>query len=170
MRGARASWIHGPSGRRKRRLPFGTRVAVPVVALALLTILPPAGATAQSRDPAVDQYVESVPRSDGDDPGGSEPRSGGGDLPSGVAREVERAGGDDAAALAAVASSPALGAPKTHRRPAQGAETETDSSALEASIGAATHDDGGSLAWLIAGVIAVTAAIGGTAWRARARH
>ena len=139
------------------------------MALVLLTILPPAGATAQSKDPAVDQYVESVPSAGGDRAPGSRAPSGSGDLPAGVRREIQRTGGDDAETLKAMASSPALGAPKNQRRPAQGAGRSTAPSGLGAGIGAATNDDGDSLLWLLAGVIAVTAAIGATALRSRAR-
>ena len=94
MRGTRANRRNEPNGRRERRSLSAARVAAPVMALVLLTILPPAGMAAPSNDPAVDQYVESVPGAGGDRAPNSEPRSGGERLPSDVSSEIERSGGD----------------------------------------------------------------------------
>ena len=115
-------------------------------------------------DPAVDQYVESVPTSGGD------PRKpGGGGLPPGVKRQLEREGGADAAALEAVASSGALGAPASDGRRRASKADASDSgsnprpSALEALTSAAVSDDGSAGGWLIAGLALLTVALAGTA-------
>jgi hypothetical protein len=144
------------------------RVAAPVVALVLLTILPPAAAVAQVRDPAVDQYVESVPGAGGGTgtPNGGTGQDGAG-LPPGVKRQIERSGGADAPALAAVASSPALGAPKQADSPKAGAKlrsgSESSPSALR-SVASAAGGDGNSSGWLLAGLALLTAALAGTAF------
>jgi hypothetical protein len=166
MRSRGANWKSGPSGGRGlRSLPAIGRVAAPVVALVLLMILPPAATAAPVRDPAVEQYVESVPGADGGDstPGGG-PRSGGG-LPSDVQRQIQQEGGADAAALKAVASSAALGAPKKGRAAAAHLPrgSEPSRSALGAVASAATSGDGNSGGWLIAGIAALTAALAATA-------
>jgi hypothetical protein len=84
-----------------------------VLALVLLTILPPA---AFGRDPAVDQYVESVPRAGGDRPVESEPPSGSPAPQEEVRQQILDSGGEDAPALEAVTTSPALGAPEAPQR------------------------------------------------------
>jgi hypothetical protein len=163
-----ASWTSGPSGaRRPRPLSAVGRVAAPVVALVLLTILPPAVAVAQVRDPAVDQYVESVPGAgggDGTSEGGS-PRDGSG-LPPRVQSRIESRGGDDAAALEAVGTSPALGAPKrapkNETRIGSPGGSKSTPSALDA-IASAASGDGSSGGWLLAGLAVLTAALGGMA-------
>jgi hypothetical protein len=128
-----------------------------VVALLLLTILPH---TALARDPAVDQYVESVPGPGGDRPAGSEPQPGGAALPPAVREQIRSEGGDDAAALTNVASSPALGAPKPSRRASESGAARPDSSpsALDAVTSTATGDSGAG-AWLIGGLAVLTAAL-----------
>ncbi|HMJ97271.1 MAG TPA: hypothetical protein VK486_15560 [Thermoleophilaceae bacterium] len=158
-------------GRERRSLSAMGRLAAPVVALVLLTILPPAAAVAQVRDPAVDQYVESVPGAGG---GNGAPEGGaGGGLPSGVKRQIAKEGGADAEALAAVASSPALGAPKQADRPSARADSRTgpksDPSALHA-IASAAGGDGNSGGWLLAGIAALTAALAGAALVRKRSH
>jgi hypothetical protein len=143
------------------------RVSALVVALALLTIVAPAGAAVPgtgASSPAVDQYVESVPTAGGD------PRKPGGGGPApGVKRKLEGEGGADAAALEAVASSPALGAPDSDGRRRASRADIADSgsnprpSALEALTSAAVSDDGGAGGWLIAGLALLTVALAGTA-------
>jgi len=137
------------------------------MALVLLTILPPAGTAAPGRDPAVNQYVESVPGAGGDRAPNTEPRSGGERLPSGVRAEIERSGGEDTEALEAVASSPALGAPKAERG-ADGAagsraRSEGSPSTLGAVTSAAASGDGDASRWLLWGLVLLTAALAGTA-------
>jgi hypothetical protein len=136
------------------------------MALVLLTILPPAGAAAQGNDPAVGQYVESVPSTDGDRAPNNEPRSGGGDLPSGVSREIQREGGEDAEALEAVGTSPALGAPEKdgERRDGAGSSdvSTSDPSAVRA-VASAAGGDGGASGWLLGGLVLLTAVLAGTA-------
>lgn len=163
MRGTRANRRNEPDGRRERRSLSAARVAAPVMALVLLTILPPAGMAAPSNDPAVDQYVESVPGAGGDRAPGSEPRSGGERLPSDVSREIERSGGDDAEALEAVASSPALGAPRadTGKGSEAGsrASSEGPPSTIDAVTSAAASSGGDAGGWLLGGLAFLTAAL-----------
>jgi len=165
MRRTGAIWTSGP-GRRgeSRSLPAIGRVAS-VVALVLLTILPPVAAAAPVKEPAVDQYVESVPGADGGN--GAAPRSGAGGLPPRIERQIERRGGQDAEALEAVGSSPALGAPsqdRGHREAgaATRAEPQGNPSALDA-IASAAGGDGNSGGWLLAGIALLTVALSATA-------
>ena len=171
MRTTGANWSQGPSGARERRsLPAIGRVLAPVVALVLLTMLPPGASAAPVKDPAVDQYVESVPGAGGDRAPNTEPRSGGERLPADVRSEIKSAGGRDAEALAAVASSPALGAPRADRD-GEGGGSSGDSgsvskgppSAIDAVTSAAASGDGDASGWLIAGLALLTAALAGTA-------
>ena len=166
MRRTGANGSSGPNGRREpRSLAAIGRVAAPVVALVLLTMLPPVAAAAPVKDPAVDQYVESVPAADGGN--GSDPRSGSGGLPPRVARQIEQSGGRDAEALKAVGSSPALGAPSKERggreaRSATRAEPQGNPSALDA-IASAAGGDSNSGGWLLAGIALLTVALSATA-------
>jgi hypothetical protein len=155
-----------PSRRAGPVSPLG-RVAALVLALVLLTFVGPAGAAVPgtgASSPAVDQYVESVPG-----PGGTprRPPSGGGELPSDVSRQVQQEGGADTEALETVASSPALGAPRSEtdarrrdRREAQAPQRHP--SAFDA-VASAAVSDGGSGGWLIAGIALLTVALAGTA-------
>jgi hypothetical protein len=136
------------------------------MALVLLTILPPAGMAAPSRDPAVNQYVESVPGAGGDRAPGTEPRSGGDSLPPAVRSDIARSGGEDAEALEAVASSPALGAPKGDRNGNDDSGSRPGSDGPPSTLGAvtsATRGGGGATGWLLASVALLTAALAGTA-------
>jgi hypothetical protein len=167
-----ANWNSWTRGRRGPRSWFAIgRVAAPVVVLALLTILPPAATAAPVRDPAVEQYVESVPGTGG---GGSTPEngrpSGGGELPAAVQQQIQQQGGADADALKAVGSSPALGAPR-HRRAAQADlphGPDRGRSSLGAAASAAVSGDGNAGGWLIAAIAALTVALAGTALARRA--
>jgi hypothetical protein len=143
------------------------RWAAPVVALVLLTILPPAATAAPVREPAVEQYVESVPGAGGDGRGEDQPGSGGG-LPSDLKRQIERDGGADAQALETLASSRELGAPATAgRKRDDGAglsgAAERSPSALDAVGSAALGGGGSSGGWVLAGIALLTAVVGGTA-------
>jgi hypothetical protein len=136
-----------------------------VLALVLLTIVPPLAAAAPVQDPAVDQYVESVPGVGGGD---RTPRDGGGrggdGLPSGVQHRVQQDGGADAAALKAVGSSPELGAPRKSR--AGAADLPHGSGHSQSALGAAASavsGDGNAGGWLLAGIAALTAALAATA-------
>jgi hypothetical protein len=137
------------------------------MALVVLTILPPAGTAAPSRDPAVNQYVESVPGAGGDRAPNTEPRSGGEPLPSDVRSEIERSGGEDSEALEAVASSPALGAPRADRErdgdPSSRATLKGPPSTIGAVTSAAASSDGDASGWLIGGLVLLTVALAGTA-------
>ncbi len=150
------------------------RVAAPVVALVLLTILPPAAAVAQVRDPAVDQYVESVPGATGDTgtpKGGAGPDGGG--LPSDLKRQIESEGGADAAALEAVGSSPELGSSASGRRQTAAGDLPHGSgdspSTLDAVASATVSGDGNAGGWLLAGLAVLTAALGATAFARRSK-
>jgi hypothetical protein len=88
-----------------------------------------------------------------------------------VHRQLQREGGADAEALAAVASSPALGAPADQggdgrRRSSKADVSDAEStppSALGALGSAAVSDDGGAGGWLIVGLALLTVALAGTA-------
>ncbi len=108
-----------PNGRRSRS-------ATVFILLALTLLSLPSQAAAQD-EPAIDEYVEQIPTGGGDVPtgGGDVPTGGGhegtggdggggGDeatLPPSVISQIEREGGDDAAALRTLATSPEYGAP-----------------------------------------------------------
>jgi hypothetical protein len=141
------------------------RAAAPVVALVLLTILPPAATAAPVRDPAVEQYVESVPGADGDGRGDNQPGSGGG-LPADLKRQIERDGGAEAQALESLASSRELGAPTTRRERHDGPVlpgADHGPSTLDAVSSAAVGGGGSSGGWVLAGIALLTAALGATA-------
>lgn len=125
-------------------------------------MLPPAAAVAQVKDPAVDQYVESVPGANGDT---GAPKGGG--LPSDLQRQIESEGGADAAALEAVGSSPALGAPAPRRGHAAAGDlphgSDDSPSTLDALASATVSGDGNTGGWLLAGLAVLTVALAGTA-------
>jgi hypothetical protein len=101
---------------RRPPLPSGAarlRVPLAVVALVVLIVFPSAAAADPGSNPAVDQYVESVPSSGGDTPSGGSHSGGNHRLPPAVRHQIHSQGGADAPELEAVASSPALGAPPT---------------------------------------------------------
>jgi hypothetical protein len=137
-----------------------------VVALVLLTILPPVAAAAPVKEPAVDQYVESVPRADGgNDAAPRQDR----ELPPSLEEQIQQTGGEDAAALEAVAESPALGAPAERRgggdresKAAIRAQSRSEPSTLDA-VASAASGDGNSGAWLLAALAVLTATLAGAA-------
>jgi hypothetical protein len=158
------------------------RVPVTVLTFVVLMLLPPAATAASGADPSnpsLDQYVESVPSADG-----GPPRTAGssqGHLSDSVRHRLATQGGSDAAQLAAVASSPALGAPSGSqvraRRSGRAngpagenpgarppvATRRAAPSGLRALATAATHGEGSSIGVLLAGLLAITALAGGTA-------
>jgi hypothetical protein len=152
------------------------RMPLAVISLVVLMLTPPVATAASGADPsnpALDQYVESVPSSHGNHPG---PPSAGGQthpnaLPPSVQSQIQAQGGSDAKQLEAVGSSPALGAPATPargqvggRQPATKARPEEKSPSLLTSVAkAATEGGGDSAGPLIAGLLLLTAALGGAA-------
>ena len=159
------------------------RMPLAVISLVVLMLTPPVAAAQSGTDPsnpALDQYVESVPSSHGSHPG---PPSAGGQthpdaLPPAVRSQIQTQGGSDAKQLEAVGSSPALGAPPAashHARhgdrakPAATAPTrvkpEDKSPSLLSSVAKAATDGGGGdgAGLLIVGLVLLTAALGGTA-------
>lgn len=141
----------------------------------LLMILPP---TAGASNPAVDQYVESVPTVGGnpathDNVGGgghsSAPR---GHLSRSVRERIRSQGGSDAAQLQAVAESPELGAPSGAATGAAGSGNGKDrngggapggSSSGPGSGGGSSAGGGAEPARPSALTAATTAATGGSA-------
>jgi hypothetical protein len=144
-----------PDGRGSRRSASASGRAAVVVALLLLTILPPA---AFGEDPAVDQYVESVPGAGGDRPA----------LPPDVRQELHSQGGADAAALADLVTSPRLGAPgdtapRADRAEVREPKAASSPSVLDAVTSAASGGDGGAGPWLLGGLALLSAALAGGA-------
>lgn len=182
----------------RRGLPFipaAGRVPLAVVALVVLMILPPAATAAPGdgtdpSNPSLDQYVESVPSSHGDH---RPPRGGGGAKPghlsTSVRRRIHAQGGSDSRQLAAVATSPALGAPGSYpsrsgsgggkagsarggaSSPGGGSSDggaaavaeERAPSSLSAVTAAAAHGDGSSIGALVIGLVLISALAGGLA-------
>jgi hypothetical protein len=155
--------------------------SVPVVVSAwvVLMILPPAamaGSGADPSNPSLDQYVESVPTSHGDPPPAG--RSGNGrastpQLPAAIRQRIVAQGGSDATQLERAGSSPAWGAPATRAVPggrsargggrARGAVEQDRPSLLSSLANGATEGGSGGTGALVAGLLLVTGAIGGTA-------
>ena len=163
-----------------------------MLVLTLLMLLPatPATVARAATSPSIDQYVESVPTSRGDRTPQTQPGRGR-DLPDDVQRQIRDEGGSDAGKLAAVASSPALGAPsagssgdaggsETGKRgggdrdrsgggPGDGVRGGGGSSgaerpsALTAAAGAPSHGDGTAFGWLIGGLLVITGVAAGAA-------
>lgn len=156
-----------------------------MLTLALLMLLSSASAAEQAgaaTNPSIDQYVERVPSSGGDrDPRGRD-RSGGGGVSPEVRRRIQADGGVDAPQLEEIVSSPALGAPdgtarggrdEESRRGSGGSKADGSRSgsasegsrptALEAVVTAGGHDTGSSFGWLIAGIVALSAAMAAAA-------
>jgi len=155
------------------------RMPLAVISLVVLMLTPPVATAASGADPsnpALDQYVESVPSSHGNHPG---PPSGGSQtdpnaLPPSVRSHIQTHGGSDTQQLEAVGSSPALGAPpapahharRKHRdKPAPTrVKPEEKSPSLLSSVAKAATDGGSDSAnVLIVGLVLLTAALGGTA-------
>ena len=131
--------------------------------VALLTVLPAAVAVA-AEPPAAHQYVESVPPASGDR--GDDPNEPGAPLPADVQRQVQAQGGADAAALEAVATSPALGASKADEKTDNAAGTGSDvegPSTARTAAAAPAEGDGTTLAILLAGVAVVSVVAAGFA-------
>lgn len=158
------------------------------VLISVLMLLPPATAAGApgGDSPSLNQYVESVPTADGDQPtprggpaGGSGGGGGGGgsagsSLPPSVRSEIRAQGGADADQLEAIAGSPALGAPAQDRgRGAQGnsgrdrdagapgarASSGHRPSAVDAVATAATSGGEGASTALVGGLVLLTAAM-----------
>lgn len=148
------------------------------MALLLLTFVAPAQASvpaAGASDPAVDQYVESVPTAGGDPEPKTKSRSGG-EPPAGAQGEIEPGGDADVEALEAVEESPELGAPavergKKRRDTSDSAEpaSEHRPSTVDAVSSAAVSGDGNPGGWILGAVALLTAALGAAAF-ARARR
>ena len=172
-----------------------------VAAVVLVAFLSASSAAAQ-RPPGdvsgVDQYVEQLPGAGGNQPtgpgGGNQPTGTSGDspvpLPRAVRTDVRRFAGDDAPLLEAIATSPALGAPREQlsRSTAgrgdskdagrskgsggggvRGAGEITFGEAIESGVGAlAEPEDGGGPSPLLIALLAISAALVATAvWRGR---
>jgi hypothetical protein len=116
-----------------------------------LALWAPAAASAAAPVPedfsAADQYVESVPTSEGSKPAGP---SGTGNLPSGPI---------DGNNLEQIANSQSLGAPRKRLHGARADEPGV-SSALTSAIG---ESDGSNLLLLVLGLLLVTGVVAGTA-------
>ena len=153
------------------------------MALLLLTFVAPAQASvpaAGASDPAVDQYVESVPTAGGDPEPKKKSQSdgepSGGQPPAGAQEEIEPGASADAEALEAVEQSPELGAPAverdTKRRDTSGSAeraSEHRPSTVDAVSSAAVSGDGNPGGWILGAVAVLTAALGAAAF-ARARR
>lgn len=113
------------------------------VGIATATIAPSALADGSplpfSTTPAVQAYVEQVPTNSGAQPADSGPTKSG-SVPPAVARQISQSGGADAAVLKRIAQSGPADRP------------------LESAAGAVSTSLGPELSWLIAGLLAITAA------------
>ena len=181
-----------PSGLNRRRPPSvvsSGRRRTAVLTLALLMLLSSASAAerpgAASANPSIDQYVERVPSSGGDRDPRARPDSGDGGVSPEVRRRIREDGGADAAQLEEIVSSSALGAPDSTARSGRGGDStpgpgsgrggskpgsgggsgsdESRPSALEAVVTAGAHDTGNSFTWLVAGIVALSAAMAAAA-------
>jgi hypothetical protein len=156
-------------------------MALAVIALVVLMLTPPVATAASGADPsnpALDQYVESVPSSDGNHPAPPSDAGKTESLPPTVQSQIQSQGGSDQQQLEAVGGSPALGAPSPSatrkdradgsgaKKPAPGtlAKPEEKSPSLLSSVAtAATESHGDTSGLLIGGLVLLTVAIGGTA-------
>jgi hypothetical protein len=162
-----------------------------VLAFVVLMILPPAATAASGADPSnpsLDQYVESVPTSHGDPPGGGGSTRGHistAHLPASVRHQIAAHGGRDATQLEAIATSPAFGAPAdavasttggsgatgagggSAQRPSPQRPPLTSAdhrpSGIDAVASSATSADGSSMGLLLGGLVLIAALAGGMA-------
>jgi hypothetical protein len=164
----------------RRAARFVSRLSARIAALAAFVILvaaasagaaetlpteAPAGSPVVPNEfSAADQYVESVPTSRGPRPAkdGNRRHGGGGDplpVPPAVANLDPT--------LKEVATSPKLGAPDRALHDANA----TEPSVPAAAVSALDDGDGGRLLWLLLAIVAISAAIAGTAtYRHRTRR
>jgi hypothetical protein len=184
MRGPSVNRSRSGHLRRGPSTPAFRRIPVTVLAFVVLMILPPAATAASGADPSnpsLDQYVESVPTSHGDPPGGGGSTRGHistSHLPASVRHQIAAHGGRDATQLEAIATSPAFGAPadavaSTTGRPSGTsgagnasprhstarpplASGDTRPSGVDAFTTAATHGGGGSTGVLAIGLVVIT--------------
>jgi hypothetical protein len=160
-------------------------VKVSLVLAGVLMAAPPATAAAPASppSPSVDQYIESVPTSEGpkrpDAPStrpssNSTPGSGAAPppLPAAAERKLAREGGAATPALRAITSDPGRGAPTaTGSEPPPRAASHTAGSApgaLSAAVHAAGSGQGVQLPLLLLGLLAISGAAAVLAIRRRA--
>ena len=149
-----------PAGRLPARIAALVRIAI-VPALLLVALAPsPAPAKSPGDLSAADQYVETVPTSRGPSP--TKDRAGGRTgLPEGVTARLASLGGEDAAALEAVATSDEFGAPQgtggnaDNREGKDGASSGSTPAVPSASV-QAVSDSGGDLLWLLLALLGLT--------------
>jgi hypothetical protein len=127
-----------------------------VVLGSCLLLWAPAAAIAAAPVPedfsAADQYVESVPTSEGSKPAGPVGTGTGNPPPT-----LGSNGGDN---LEQIATSPELGAPRKQLHRARADEPDVPS-ALVSAIG--EQDGGGNLLWLVLALLLVSGVVAGTA-------
>ena len=173
---ATAAVVAWPSTRRGRAAERRSRGTGIVVLMSLLALPAPAFAQGPgdlSPDPAVNQYVESVPTAGGAKPSGAARSGGGSRLPEAVRQRVREQAGADADDLEAIATAPELGAPRERleggsspgRAPAGGAAAPpaAEEGPVAAAVDAAVDGDGSTMPWLVAGLLATSALVGGAA-------
>lgn len=159
-------------GDKRRALRFGKRRVFVSLTLLLTLLAWPGGAQAQPAcdASAVDQYVECIPTSGGDDASagsGGKPRQT--PLPPGVATQVQSEGGSDAPLLQSLATDSRFGAPQKKLASGNGlngkaridkeqlvkADPQADVSASEALSAAVSAVQGGDAARLVGLLVAL---------------
>jgi hypothetical protein len=120
-----------------------------------LLLWAPAAASAAAPVPenfsAADQYVESVPTSEGSKPAGP--------VGTGTGNPAPTLGNDGGDNLEQIATSPELGAPRKQLHRASADEPDVPS-ALVSTVG---EQDGGNLLWLVLALLLVSGVVAGTA-------
>jgi hypothetical protein len=136
-------------------------LAVSAVSVALLA----GGGDAAAEDdssvpdsPSIAQYIEDVPTAAGASPAAPGGESGEGALPARVRERIASEGGEDAAQLEQLATSPGFGAPR--RSPARGGSTPAAGSpgSLAAAASALEDQDSGELGRILVLMLAITIA------------
>jgi hypothetical protein len=144
----------------------GGRPAFAIAAVAAALVLMLTGATTALAapsslfdTPAADQYVETVPASDGPSAhrGKSAPSA---PLPPAARTALEREGGESASQLEEVATSPSYGAPQRKLERHSDSRPPSISAAAVSAIG---DDTEGDLRWLLIALLGSTALVIGTA-------
>ena len=133
--------------------------------LAVLLLLPAAtaaGAESPEDFSAADQYVETLPTSEGPN-ATKEGKEGRSKLPAKVKAKLEAQGGEDAAVLEEVATSGRFGAPQETGSSAdkKGSSSRSATAVPTASV-KAVRDSGEDLTWLLFALIAITGLMVGT--------
>jgi hypothetical protein len=137
-------------------MPSGVRIVAAL--LAALLLMPAAAFAAESPDDfsAADQYVETLPTSEGPS-ATKEGKEGRTQLPAAVKARLAKQGGKDAASLEEIATSGRFGAPQETGGSAdkKGSSSRSATAVPTASV-KAVRDSGEDLLWLLFALVAIT--------------